>query len=104
VKQRIQSRHGHLSNAAAAAVIEQLLPGKLARVVLGHLSRDCNSPALAAGTVQTTLDRIGRRDVEIICAAQSEISARLPIGHTHGGSFQPTFESLFFEMATLPVG
>ncbi|MBA3834144.1 MAG: MBL fold metallo-hydrolase, partial [Chthoniobacterales bacterium] len=26
VKQRIQSRHGHLSNAAAAAVIEQLLP------------------------------------------------------------------------------
>src|SRR5439155_14968093 len=29
VKQRIQSRHGHLSNTAAAAVIEQLLPGKI---------------------------------------------------------------------------
>ena len=28
VKQRIQSRHGHLSNAAAASVIEQLLAGK----------------------------------------------------------------------------
>ncbi len=57
VKQRIQSRHGHLSNAAAAAVIAQLLPGKIARVVLGHLSRDCNSPELAAGTVRA---RIGK--------------------------------------------
>ena len=28
VKQRIMSRHGHLSNAAAASVIEQLLPGQ----------------------------------------------------------------------------
>ena len=47
VKQRIQSRHGHLSNTAAAGVIEDLLPGKIERVVLGHLSRDCNTPALA---------------------------------------------------------
>src|SRR3982751_3914461 len=39
VKQRIQSRHGHLSNTAAAAVIEELLPGQIERVVLGHLSR-----------------------------------------------------------------
>ena len=36
VKQRIQSRHGHLSNTAAAGVIEDLLPGKIERVVLGH--------------------------------------------------------------------
>ena len=47
VKQRIQSRHGHLSNTAAASVIEELLPGKIERVVLGHLSRDCNTPELA---------------------------------------------------------
>ena len=46
VKQRIQSRHGHLSNTAAAGVIEDLLPGKIERVVLGHLSRDCNTPSL----------------------------------------------------------
>src|SRR5919205_642433 len=53
VKQRIQSRHGHLSNTAAATVIEDLLSGKLERVVLGHLSRDCNTPALALETVRT---------------------------------------------------
>jgi len=104
VKQRIQSRHGHLSNAAAAAVVEQLLAGKLARVVLGHLSRDCNSPALAAGEIEGTLAKVGRRDLEVYCAAQSEISVRFPIGLTRGGSFQPTFESLFFDTATMPVG
>src|SRR5947207_15954823 len=57
VKQRIMSRHGHLSNAAAASVIEQLLPGKIERVVLGHLSRDCNTPELAAGVVRRSEER-----------------------------------------------
>src|SRR6476619_4881459 len=52
VKQRIMSRHGHLSNAAAASVVGQLLGGKIARVVLGHLSRDCNTPELAAGAIR----------------------------------------------------
>lgn len=104
VKQRIQSRHGHLSNAAAAAVVEQLLPGKLARVVLGHLSRDCNSPALAAGAIRAELERNERCDVELFCAAQGEISVRFPIELTRGGSFQPTFESLFFDTAAMPAG
>ncbi len=99
VKQRIQSRHGHLSNAAAAAVIEQLLPGKIERIVLGHLSRDCNSPALAAGAVQAQLEKSCRTDIEVFCAAQGAISERFPIGPTRGGAFQPTFESLFFETA-----
>ncbi|MEO8439885.1 MAG: hypothetical protein ABI540_06640, partial [Spartobacteria bacterium] len=101
VKQRIQSRHGHLSNAAAAAVVAQLLPGKIARVVLGHLSRDCNTPDLAAGTVRAELEKLGRRDVEIFCAAQTEISPRFAIGATRGGTYQPTFESLFFESAAI---
>jgi phosphoribosyl 1,2-cyclic phosphodiesterase len=101
VKQRIQSRHGHLSNAAAAGVIAQLLPGKIARVVLGHLSRDCNSPELAAGTVRAELERCGRRDIEIFCAAQMEISLRFAIAATRGGAFQPTFENLFFETTTV---
>ena len=101
VKQRIQSRHGHLSNAAAAAVIAQLLPGKIARVVLGHLSRDCNSPELAAGTVRAELQKFGRQDIEIFCAAQGAISPRFAIGETDGGAFQPAFEHLFLE--TTPV-
>src|SRR3954467_12336462 len=82
VKQRIQSRHGHLSNSAAAAVITQLLSGKIARVVLGHLSQDCNSPDLAAGTVRAELEKSGRSEIEIFCASQREISPRFAIGLT----------------------
>jgi phosphoribosyl 1,2-cyclic phosphodiesterase len=96
VKQRIMSRHGHLSNPAAASVIEQLLPGKIERVVLGHLSRDCNTPELAVGVVRREIERIGRADLEIFCAGQSAISPRFPIGETDRGAFQPTFESALF--------
>src|SRR6266702_2717872 len=76
VKQRIQSRHGHLSNAAAASVIEQLLPGKIERVVLGHLSRDCNTPELALGAVRASLEKCGKLEMELHFATQSEISPR----------------------------
>jgi phosphoribosyl 1,2-cyclic phosphodiesterase len=96
VKQRIMSRHGHLSNAAAAGVLEQLLPGKIERVVLGHLSRDCNTPELAAGAVRAQLERNGRADLEIYCALQNAISPRLHIGETSRDDFQPTFESALF--------
>ena len=102
VKQRIMSRHGHLSNAAAATVIEQLLPGKIERVVLGHLSRDCNTPELARDAVQALLAQHRRTDVEIFCADQREISLRFPIGETKAGAFQPTFDHIFFQTAPAP--
>jgi phosphoribosyl 1,2-cyclic phosphodiesterase len=101
VKQRIMSRHGHLSNAAAASVVGQLLGERIARVVLGHLSRDCNTPDLAAGTIRAELEKLGRRDLEIFCASQSEISPRFAVCETRGGAFQPTFESVLFETASL---
>jgi phosphoribosyl 1,2-cyclic phosphodiesterase len=97
VKQRIQSRHGHLSNNAAASVIEELLPGKIERVVLGHLSRDCNTPALALGAVRGVLGQCDRTEMEVCCATQWEISARFCIGETALGAFQPTFENAFFQ-------
>jgi phosphoribosyl 1,2-cyclic phosphodiesterase len=99
VKQRIQSRHGHLSNAAAAGVIEELLPGKIERVVLGHLSRDCNTPDLALGTVRASLTKCGRVDVETHCATQLEITPQFRIGDTDPGPFQPTFDNAFFQHA-----
>src|SRR5438067_5094358 len=99
VKQRIQSRHGHLSNNAAATVIEQLLPGKIDRVVLGHLSRDCNTPELALQTVRDALNKAGKIDTELFCAAQSEVSPRFRIGETQLGALQSTFENAFFPAA-----
>ena len=99
VKQRIQSRHGHLSNNAAATVIEELLPGKIDRVVLGHLSRDCNTPELALQTVRNALNQSGKIDIELFCATQSAISPRFFIGETDLGAFQSTFENAFFPAA-----
>ena len=99
VKQRIQSRHGHLSNNSAASVIEELLPGKIDRVVLGHLSRDCNTPMLALQTVRNALDKSGKIDIELFCATQSDISPKFRIGETEIGTFQPTFENAFFPVA-----
>ena len=98
VKQRIMSRHGHLSNAAAAAVIEQLLPGKIERIVLGHLSRDCNTPDLARSAVQALLERHGCAELEIYCAEQGAISPRFCIGPSRAGAFQPTFENALFAL------
>jgi phosphoribosyl 1,2-cyclic phosphodiesterase len=59
LKQRILSRHGHLSNESAADVAEQILSPGLRRLYLGHLSRDCNRPELALQAVAGRLERLG---------------------------------------------
>jgi phosphoribosyl 1,2-cyclic phosphodiesterase len=70
VKQRILSRHGHLSNEAAAKLVASIAGHGLQRVVLGHLSRDCNRPELALGTMQ----RYGIEGVDLFCAEQNKVS------------------------------
>ena len=96
VKQRIMSRHGHLSNASAATVISELLPGKIERVVLGHLSRDCNTPDLACSTVRSTCENLGRPGLEVFCASQTEVSPQFVIGETRSATFQPTLDDMLF--------
>ncbi len=64
-KQRISSRHGHLSNAQTAALVAELVPGGLRRVVLGHLSRDCNCPVKASAAVKAAF-----LEVDVCCAEQ----------------------------------
>jgi phosphoribosyl 1,2-cyclic phosphodiesterase len=78
VKQRILSRHGHLSNDAAAVVVAELAGQNLRRAVLGHLSRDCNQPALAIGAVRSRLGEAGA--MEIVCASQTEPGVTMVVG------------------------
>ena len=75
LKQRILSRHGHLSNDAAADVAEQILSPGLRRLYLGHLSRDCNRPELARKAVAGRLERLGGTHVSVECTAQHIPSA-----------------------------
>lgn len=79
VKQRILSRHGHLSNAAAGRVLAEL-GAPLECVILGHLSRDCNSPELAIGAVRQCLDSAGYSATTVIhCAGQDKPGPALQI-------------------------
>jgi phosphoribosyl 1,2-cyclic phosphodiesterase len=59
VKRRIASSHGHLSNQAAARLATELLHPRLAGVVLAHLSKECNRPALAQQVVGDALAKAG---------------------------------------------
>jgi len=65
-KQRISSKHGHLSNAQTAALVAELAPAGLRRVVLGHLSRDCNHPDTAIETIRVSAPDLA----SIACAPQ----------------------------------
>lgn len=64
-KQRILSRHGHLSNDAAAEVAAELVSEHLGRIYLGHLSRDCNRPELAHKAVTEKLARTGASHIVV---------------------------------------
>jgi phosphoribosyl 1,2-cyclic phosphodiesterase len=79
LKQRILSRHGHLSNDGAADVVEQILSAELQRLYLGHLSRDCNKPELAHKAVAARLEKLGGTHVCVECTAQNVPSATLTL-------------------------
>lgn len=72
IKQRISSRHGHLSNAQVATLMTEICHPALARIVLGHLSSDCNTPEIALNSLRACLEQLGRADISIHCAAQEE--------------------------------
>lgn len=55
VKQRILSRHGHLSNEAAADLVAEIATASLSDIYLGHLSSDCNDPGLALTVIKEAL-------------------------------------------------
>lgn len=71
-KQRISSQHGHLSNEQAADLVAQLLPEGLRRLILGHLSSDCNCPVKA---VEVIREKLNGEVLEICAAAQDRVTA-----------------------------
>ena len=82
VKQRILSRHGHLSNDAAAKLVASIAGDRLRRVVLGHLSRDCNRADLALGSMQ----RFGIQGIELFCAQQNIVSPTFAVSGPRASS------------------
>jgi phosphoribosyl 1,2-cyclic phosphodiesterase len=79
VKQRILSRHGHLSNDAAAEAAEQIVTADLRHLYLGHLSRDCNRPELAHRVVSERLATLGAGHVRVESTSQATPSPSLTL-------------------------
>ncbi len=71
-KQRISSRHGHLSNDQVAELLREISHHQLGRVVLGHLSSDCNKPDLVLAKLRECLAGLGHSQVAVDCAGQHE--------------------------------
>ena len=68
LKRRILSERGHLSNADCAAFACTLAKSGVGTLILGHLSRDNNSPSLAERTVREALDGEGYSAVTLLVA------------------------------------
>jgi phosphoribosyl 1,2-cyclic phosphodiesterase len=78
-KQRILSRHGHLSNEDAAKLAGEIVTARLQHLVLAHLSRDCNKPELAHKTVAGKLHQIGATHVHVTLTHQDKPAATLRV-------------------------
>ncbi len=79
LKQRILSRHGHLSNEAAAAAAAEIVSAGLRRIYLSHLSRDCNTPELALKAMSSQLTGMGATHIEILTALQDTPCATISL-------------------------
>ena len=73
LKLRVGSDHGHLSNNACAAVLPRLFKSGTPRFILGHISKQNNTHAVALSCAKAALMDIGAvagEDYLIFCAGQ----------------------------------
>ncbi|MBT3376681.1 MAG: MBL fold metallo-hydrolase [Lentisphaerae bacterium] len=70
LKQRILSRHGHLSNAASMELLQRVLDERTKHLVLAHASQECNRYELVEESIQTCLAGLGREDISAYVAKQ----------------------------------
>jgi phosphoribosyl 1,2-cyclic phosphodiesterase len=75
LKQRIRSRHGHLSNEDAGRLVADAADGNLQAVFLAHISRDCNLPRLALEAVRAALSMRGLDQVPVELTYADRVSA-----------------------------
>jgi len=70
LKQRIMSRHGHLSNEACVQLLQTVIDARTRHVFMAHASAECNCYDLVARTVADGLLTIGRNDIDTHIAVQ----------------------------------
>ena len=71
LKRRVAGPQGHLSNADAAQLVQDLATGRPPHMIwLAHLSATNNTPALARDAVQAALALVGRAAVPVRVAGR----------------------------------
>jgi phosphoribosyl 1,2-cyclic phosphodiesterase len=81
LQRRIASRHGHLSNYAAARATSDCAHRSMSHVVLAHLSQTNNTPSLATRTMASALARTSFRGM-ITALEQDRVSLTFSPRHT----------------------
>lgn len=74
VKQRVMSRHGHLSNETTCGYLETDLPDGIRTLILGHLSEHNNHPEIVRMGAAQSLERRGIQP-ELVVAQQAAATA-----------------------------
>ena len=69
LKQRILSTKGHLSNKTCVNYLKEIVNEKTKRVILAHLSEECNTEDLA---LQEVLSEFQEPTFKLLCAKQKE--------------------------------
>lgn len=65
LKQRIRGRNGHLANEDAAELLLDTNPPCLKRLLLGHISSECNSVSLARSALSKAIEALNRSDIAL---------------------------------------
>lgn len=74
-KKRVLGRQGHLSNQAAAELLQEIDHPGLKHVYLAHLSSECNHPERAIQRVQEEV----KREISLSIAFQEKVSALIKL-------------------------
>lgn len=80
LKQRIRSRHGHLSNPDAARLVRHATTPRLRHLILGHLSETNNTPDHAMESALAALRDGGHGHVDVHLGRQDRACDPLRVG------------------------
>ncbi len=84
LKRRICSFKGHLENTYTAELLEELLGENTSLLLLAHVSRECNDPAMLHELCHRNLCRLQRKELRFAVLQQDSPSEKFSIGTTGG--------------------
>lgn len=73
IKQRILGNNGHLCNQVAMELLAKVLHPKTRHLILGHISRECNTHGLVERCARECLEQLKRADLNPRIALQDDV-------------------------------